>query len=423
MSHRSKFLLFSLLYCAQAGFGQPKAPKKISVFIDCNGVSCDENFIRSEIRIVDFLRDQSTADFHMLITARPAGTNVQKYQIISYGQNAWAKYKDTLSFSTKPNSTKDEDRKQLVHYLKLSLASVLAKTPFAESFTMDMKADTGKVAPLKRKDPWNYFVFSLGADGEYNADENYKSKRASGYLNLNRTTEKIRFGLGGYYSKYYSLYTYEDTSGTTEYEVKNGDYGISQFLIFSLGQRFSFGYLARYSNNTFSNFDTKLYAAAIMELNLFRYSDINHRSFLIRYGADRTEYNYIDTTIYNKKSEILWGHEASAVITFNQKWGSFSSGAYYRYYFHDPDLKSMGANVSFNIRIVGGLSFFASGLGNIVHDQVYLPKGNATEQQVLIRQRQLKSTYNFYTSGGISLRFGSKNNNFVNPRISGFRGF
>jgi len=55
----------------------------------------------------------------------------------------------------------------------------------------------------------------------------------------------------------------------------------------------------------------------------------------------------------------------------------------------------------------------------LVHDQVYLAKSGATQQEVLTRIRQLKSSFYFQNRFGISYRFGSKLNNFVNPRFEG----
>jgi hypothetical protein len=74
---------------------------------------------------------------------------------------------------------------------------------------------------------------------------------------------------------------------------------------------------------------------------------------------------------------------------------------------------------SVNVRITGGLSFNVFVFGGLVRDQLYLPKGDVTEQEVLTRRRQLASAYNYYTSFGINYRFGSKLSNFVNPRFDG----
>lgn len=83
----------------------------------------------------------------------------------------------------------------------------------------------------------------------------------------------------------------------------------------------------------------------------------------------------------------------------------------------------MGLNANSDVRIGSGLSFFANLNANIVHNQIYLVKGNITEQELLTRQRQLGSTFNYYTSFGLAYRFGSILNNFVNPRFDGYGGF
>jgi hypothetical protein len=53
----------------------------------------------------------------------------------------------------------------------------------------------------------------------------------------------------------------------------------------------------------------------------------------------------------------------------------------------------------------------------LTRDQIFLPKGGATSQEVLTRRRQLASGYNIYSYFGLNYRFGSKLNNFVNPRF------
>ncbi|MBK5272725.1 MAG: hypothetical protein JJE22_17130 [Bacteroidia bacterium] len=286
-----------------------------------------------------------------------------------------------------------------------------------------MKQDTSVPTVKTTHDKWNYIVFNLNAEGSISADQNYTNQTGTASFSMNRTTDQTRFQIGTYGSKYIYTYKVKDSSGTQKYEVNNSDYSIFHFFVKSLGQHWSIGYAANLSNSTFQNTKTKWYFHPVLELNFFKYAEVNNRSFLLRYGADFSSFAYYDTTLYNKKKEDLFGQEVSLSINFNQKWGNFSSGAYYRNYFMNPGFYSTGANISFNIRITGGLSFYVSGTGNIIHDQVYLQKGGATEQEVLLRKRQLASSFDYYTSLGINLRFGSKLNNFVNTRISGYRAF
>lgn len=71
-----------------------------------------------------------------------------------------------------------------------------------------------------------------------------------------------------------------------------------------------------------------------------------------------------------------------------------------------------------DIRITGGLSFNIFASGELTHDQLYLPKEGATPEEILTRKRQLASGYNIFSGFGLTYRFGSKTNNFINPRFN-----
>ncbi|HWR33542.1 MAG TPA: hypothetical protein VN451_08455 [Chitinophagaceae bacterium] len=146
---------------------------------------------------------------------------------------------------------------------------------------------------------------------------------------------------------------------------------------------------------------------------------MNTRYFTLSYGLTFRNNRYYDTTIYEKLKETLFGHRADANMTLNQKWGTSSIGISYHNYFHDWKLFNLGLNAFTDVRITGGLSFNIFFYGALTRDQLYLPKGGATEQEILTRRRQIASGYNIYTSFGLSYRFGSKVNNFVNPRFEG----
>jgi hypothetical protein len=84
---------------------------------------------------------------------------------------------------------------------------------------------------------------------------------------------------------------------------------------------------------------------------------------------------------------------------------------------HNWKYFKLEANFELDIRITGGLSFSVATSAELIRDQLELPKEGATPQEVLTRRRQLASGYRFSTHFGISYRFGSKLNNFVNPRF------
>jgi len=80
--------------------------KAIKIFLDCN--SCDKDFIRTEITFVNYVRDRTQADVHVLITTQETGSGGKEYSLTFIGQNAFENKNDTLHFTTKPSATSDE---------------------------------------------------------------------------------------------------------------------------------------------------------------------------------------------------------------------------------------------------------------------------------------------------------------------------
>jgi hypothetical protein len=69
------------------------------------------------------------------------------------------------------------------------------------------------------------------------------------------------------------------------------------------------------------------------------------------------------------------------------------------------------------LRLKKGLSLNVGGGGSWIRDQIYLPAGDATTEEILVRQRQLATSYSYSVYFGVSYTFGSIFNNVVNPRF------
>ncbi|MEA2104866.1 MAG: hypothetical protein U9P79_09545 [Candidatus Cloacimonadota bacterium] len=52
-----------------------------------------------------------------------------------------------------------------------------------------------------------------------------------------------------------------------------------------------------------------------------------------------------------------------------------------------------------------------------VHDQISLPAGDVTPEELLLKQRELETQYTYWGSIGLTYSFGSIYNNIVNPRF------
>ena len=405
-------------------FAQEKQPQKLKVFLDCNPV-CDENFIKTEITVVDFVLDRLAADVHLLITSQVNGSGGNSFQLIFFGQNSFKnRLNDSLLFSLSANVTSVETRLETVKRIKLGLIPFIINTPYVNSIEINMQDIKNDVdnssSTLITKDKWNYWVYKIGIDGEFNEDEVYRNEKQSGNISVNRTTPSLRvnFLLNGNYSN--SRYEYDSSASILNYKVVNSNYEMSHYLVESLGRNWSYRYELSYSNSTFSNIKNKLYFGTGIEYAIIPYSQSNNKFFAINYNLDISRYNYFETTIYDKTSETLLGQKIQADLSLKQKWGYITSRITYHNFFNDWKLNNLSADLNINLRVTGGLFFYVYFNGAVEHDQIYLEKGDASIEEILTKRKQLQSSYKIYSGIGLSYRFGSILNNFVNPRFSNY---
>lgn len=395
--------------------------KRIKVFVDCSNTWCDNTFIRTEINIVDFMLDRVASDVHMLITSQQNGNGGSQFQMIFYGQNKFKSLKDTLRFNLDPNATDVERRDAMLKYIKFGLTPFIAKSDYANEVNIQMKKSeqaNDSNTSQNTKDKWNYWVFRAGASGSISQDEVYIQTSLYSNVSANRTTDKSKVYFGASINKNISKISYTDSSGKITEVTNNSSYEAEHSYVKSIGERWAVGYETEFSNYIFSNNKSRVYFKAAIEYAIFPYKEVNNKFFTINYGIDVRRNKYYDTTLYDKMEETLLGHSISSNLSFNQKWGSFNTSLSYRNYLKDFNLNNLGLSLNLNVRISGGLSVSGYFYGELVGDQIYLPKKAFDPVDLFTRRRQVASNYNFYSSAGLSYRFGSKLNNFVNPRLN-----
>ncbi|MEP7002504.1 MAG: hypothetical protein ABI969_18580, partial [bacterium] len=67
-----------------AGQGGARA---FNVFLDCSGFFCDESFVRTEIVSVNWVRERTVADVHILATTQATGGGGTRYSVAFIGQH------------------------------------------------------------------------------------------------------------------------------------------------------------------------------------------------------------------------------------------------------------------------------------------------------------------------------------------------
>ena len=92
-------------------------------------------------------------------------------------------------------------------------------------------------------------------------------------------------------------------------------------------------------------------------------------------------------------------------------------------YLHDTSFYRVDLFGSLNVRLFKGFSLRVSGNYGWVADQLYIRAGDLSDEDILLRKTAQATTRRYFTSFGISYRFGSIFNNVVNTRFGGGGGF
>ena len=173
-------------------------------------------------------------------------------------------------------------------------------------------------------------------------------------------------------------------------------------------------------SSTYSNIKFAVNPAPAVEYNFFPYSESTRRQLRFLWKPGFKYNRYYEETIYEKTSEKLWWQEFSIALEMQQKWGNITTAFEASHYFNDLSKNRLYVYMNFSIRLFKGLSFDTYGRFSRIRDQLTLKKGEATDTEVLLRLRQLATSYNYYGSFGLSYTFGSTFSNVVNPRFDGY---
>jgi hypothetical protein len=156
-----------------------------------------------------------------------------------------------------------------------------------------------------------------------------------------------------------------------------------------------------------------------IEFDWFPYSESSRRSLTFIYSVGTARYEYLRETIFSKLEETIWQHSVRSSLGLRQPWGTAGASLQFVQQLSSPDRTRFVLNANMNIRVLKSLTLNSSGSYTRIRDQFTLEKGDATDEQVLLRQRQLATGYRYSFSVGFSYAFGALSNASVNPRFGG----
>ncbi|MFW6140689.1 MAG: hypothetical protein ACOC5S_04980 [Acidobacteriota bacterium] len=383
------------------------APK---VFLDCRG--CDRDYIRKEISYVNFVRDRTDADIHILVTDERTGGGGRKYTLTFIGQYQFKGMEYTLFYSSRETETRDETRKGMLEIMKKGLFPFLMNTPVAD--ILFIQCDW-QLEPTAVEDKWDFWVFNVRVSGELGGETSQKSKEFGLDLSANRVTPqwKIELGFSGDYEE--DHYDYEDYSITSISEEIN----FNGLLVKSLSEHWSLGSWVEASSSTYSNIKSHFRIAPAVEYNLFPYSQSTRRQLRCLYRIGLSSVNYLEETLFLKIKENLYNQSLTFTLEISEPWGSASTSLEGSHYFHDLSKNRLELRGFLSFRLFKGFSINIRGRFERVRDQLSIPAEGASLDELLLQRKELATDYDYYIDVGFSYTFGSVYSNVVNPRFGG----
>ena len=389
--------------------------RAFNVYLDCSGFFCDQEFFRTEIVSVNWVRERTAADVHVLATSQPTGGGGARYSLAFIGQHRFQGVVDTLTYDAPQSSTGDDTRRALARTLQLGLVRYLARTASAERVvvTYAPRTSTDALPAAAARDPWNAWVFSLSSNGNSNREENYLSLYVNGQVAANRVTEgwKTSLSVGENYNE--SRFSFD---GDKSLFIQRS-YSASLLQVKSLGDHWSAGVTGRFNSSTYLNQRAASRVTPTVEYDLFPYADATRRQLRFQYGIGVSAFSYYDTTVFNKLHETLPVQVFSTAFSQKQTWGSVNAGVDAVSYLSDLARRKLTYSLGANVRIVKGLSVNFFGDYESIHDQFYIPKEGITRDNALLRQSQQSTRFSQFFYVGLNYSFGSVLNNVVNPRF------
>jgi len=376
------------------------------------------------VTFVNYVRDRVAADVHVLVTTQPTGGGGTEYTLQFIGLERFAGQDQTLTYTAPQTATDDERRRGLTSILKLGLVRYVASTPVAARLEVmfDEPAHQQKAAAVD--DPWNFWVFRLGASAEFDGEQSSREHRGSASFSANRTTENWKIdwdGEGEYGEEQFDLE--EDEGGAGTFTAVSRDLDSRILITKSLNERWSAGGTAASASSIFSNYDLRMRIAPAIEFNFFPYAESTRRILTLTYTVGVQTANYREETIFARTSETLFDHDLELSMGLRQPWGTASAAVELQHYLNARDKYRVNGFGNVEVRLFKGFSLELFGDVARRRDQFSLRRGTATTEEILVRQRELATGYEYELGFGISYSFGSIFNNVVNQRFRNVGGF
>jgi len=389
------------------------AQKRLNLFTDCE---CNKTLLKQQLAYVNHTIDPVNAQVNLFIVTSYLSNGGRVYDLNFKGQEELSGNQLRFKVSTTAVMTSVERDELLTQRIKLGLAGFLAGTPYGD--LVDVAVDDipeGEEAEVEEiSDNWNNWIFDVNASFRTEKE----SQRGKTDLRLgfeaDRTTPEMRIRFRPNF--FFRTQTITQADGSELTSVRR-DMWMNASVIKSISDHWSVGLFNSMSSTTFRNIDYGVWLAPAIEYNIFNYDEVPFKEFTIAYRLGWTRNNYTEETVFFKTEESLTRQVVDVDLRIRQRWGQVFAGVSAGNYLNDFAKNRFSFNGRANIRLIKGLSFSVGGSYEIINDQISLPRGEASVEDILLGQSQLATNFETDVNFGLSYTFGSLFNNVINTRL------
>jgi len=382
---------------------------KIKVFLSCN---CDDSYIKQNTLLFDYVRDRTLSDIEVFVFDISNASGGRNFTFEYKGKNDFQNKENKISTNITQNLTFNEAREVLLKTYKMGMVHFLQNTVFQNQVDVSFN-DQMDIPQEMSFDQWKNWVFEISGSFNFENEESINEEEYNVGFDIDRVTEMWRVRSYFRQRRAVKFYSGDEENYTSE---RNSTY-FSGSLVKSISDHFSTGIFGSYQKDTFRNYESFFNFSPALEYNFIPYNEVLTREITLAYKLGYNFYEYLEETLYGFLHQKMFNQSLTLNLRFREKWGSIYSYMVASQFLDQPDQNRLTLNNNINLRIVRGLSLRISGSFQLIRDQINLPKGEASIEDLLLRQRQISTNYQNRISMGLSYTFGSIFNNIVNTRL------
>ena len=392
----------------------PARPRtgRVRVYLDC--ADCFPEFLRDQIKFVDFVRQAQDADVHLLASVSDTGGGGRETVLRFVGRGRFAGHDEELKAVSLVADAESTRRDLILRTVQVGLLAFMAREGLPANVSVEVEREAAQDSRPAAADRWNSWVFSISGSADLNIEETQRDRSWNLDFGADRITEAWKITIGVRFDKETEEFDLDEDEPLKAIQQERD---ANWFVARSLGPNWSFGVDGRAESSTFENTVFALTLAPAIEYSFFPYADYATRQLRLQYSMGFQHAQYNEVTLYGQIRETRPAHAASITLDRREPWGSLDVSLEFSQYLHDLSKYRIELNGEGSFRVARGLSLDIDGGISRIRDQLSLPRRDATQEEVLLRLRELQSAYEISFDVGFTYSFGSIFNNIVNPRF------